>query len=68
MLLIGLAHDRIINLGKEYIRRGSITAGEYDDLYTYLYVPYRKGGGNGTAEKIMKEVAELPITAERSKQ
>ena len=63
-LLTGIAHDRIIFLGMSYINRGYITQDEYENLYTYLYEPYKKvtGGTNvGTAEKVMKEVDRLPI-------
>lgn len=60
-LLIGLAHDRIMHLGFSYIRRGYITKEEYDDLRIYLYEPYHEAGGNGSAEKIMKEVHDLPL-------
>ena len=59
-MLIGLGHDRIITLGLEYLEKGSITEDEYDNLYNYLYVPYKEMGGNGSAERIMKEVAKLP--------
>lgn len=57
----GLGHDRIISLGTEYIQRGSITKDEYENLHDYLYIPYQELGGNGTAEKVMKEVSNLPI-------
>ena len=40
---------------------GSITKDEYENLHDYLYLPYQELGGNGTAEKIMKEVSNLPI-------
>ena len=60
-LLIGIAHDRIIFLGMSYIQRGSITQEEYENLYKYLYIPYKKAGGNGSAERVMKEVDKLPI-------
>lgn len=59
-LLRGLAHDRILFLGTSYIHRGYVTKEEYDDLNSYLYEPYREAGGNGSAEKIMKEVYNLP--------
>lgn len=65
-LLLGLAHDRIVSIGQMYIGRGWITAEEYDDLYTYLYLPYKEEGGNGTAERIMKEVASLPVRKDRA--
>ena len=44
-MLIGLAHDRIIFLGMSYIDRGYVTKDEYENLYTYLYGPYKKLGG-----------------------
>ena len=60
-MLVGLAHDRILYLGMEYIERGWITQDEYENLYEYLYKPYEKMGGNGSAKKVMKEVDNLPI-------
>lgn len=60
-MLVGLGHDRIVELGMKYIRRGYITKDEYENLYDYLYKPYHEMGGNGSAERIMKEVDRLPI-------
>lgn len=60
-MLVGLAHDRIIFLGLQYIERGYITHDEYENLYDYLYTPYKQMGGNGSAEKIMNEVQKLPV-------
>lgn len=60
-MLLGLGHDRIMFLGMQYIERGCITQSEYENLYKYLYEPYRKMGGNGTAERLMKEVDKLEI-------
>lgn len=60
-LLIGIAHDRIVFLGMSYVQRGYITQDEYENLYTYLYEPYLKNGGNGSATRVMKEVDKLPI-------
>lgn len=60
-LLIGLAHDRIIHLGMSYVERGYITQDEYSNLHKYLYTPYKTLGGNGSAERIMREVDTLPI-------
>ena len=60
-MLIGLAHDRIIFLGMEYIERGWISQDEYENLHDYLYKPYEKLGGNGSAQKVMIEVNKLPI-------
>lgn len=60
-LLIGIAHDRIIFLGMSYVHRGFITQEEYENLHHYLYEPYKKAGGNGSAERVIKEVEKLPI-------
>ncbi len=64
-LLTGIAHDRIMFLGMQYIQRGEVTADEYANLRVYLYEPYAQAGGNGTAAKIMHEVDKLPIVKER---
>lgn len=61
-MLRGIGHDRIIWLGSSYIQRGSITKDEYENLHDYLWQPYRDLGGNGTAERVMKEIEKLPLT------
>ena len=63
-MLIGLGHDRIVYLGMKYIERGWITKDEYENLHDYLYSPYKTMGGNGSAERIMKEVEKLPIKSD----
>lgn len=60
-MLVGLAHDRIMCLGMRYIERGWISQDEYENLYEYLYKPYEKMGGNGSAKRVMTEVNKLPI-------
>lgn len=60
-MLIGLGHDRICWLGLQYIARGYIYADEYENLHDYLYLPYAKMGGNGSAKKIMDEVSRLEV-------
>jgi len=61
IMLIGLAHDRIIYLGMSYIERGWITNDEYENIHDYLYKPYEQMGGNGVAKRIMNELKKLPI-------
>ena len=58
-MLIGLGHDRIMHLGMHYIKQGWISSEEYENLSKYLFEPYRALGGNGSAERIMKEVDKL---------
>ncbi len=60
-MLKGLGHDRICYLGENYVKRGYITKDEYENLHDYLFIPYTELGGNGTAEKVMKEVEKLPL-------
>ena len=63
-MLVGLAHDRITHLGMAYLTRGYITQDEYENLNDYLYQPYEKMGGNGSAQRVMEEVRKLPIKRE----
>lgn len=63
-MLVGLAHDRIIHLGMVYVTREYITQDEYENLNDYLYQPYEKMGGNGSAKRVMEEVRKLPIKRE----
>lgn len=60
-MLKGLGHDRICYLGARYVEQGYITKADYENLHDYLFKPYKKLGGNGTAEKIMREVDKLPL-------
>lgn len=60
-MLAGLAHDRIVHLGMVYVDRGYITQDEYENLNDYLYAPYEKMGGNGSAKRVMEEVRRLPM-------
>lgn len=60
-MLIGLGHDRIMYLGMSYIERGWISKDEYENLHDYLYIPYVKLGGNGSAKKVMNDIEHLPI-------
>ena len=62
-MILGLGHDRIIYLCEQYIKRGYLSHDEYENLYEYLYKPYKNMGGNGTAERLMDEVKKLPVKA-----
>ena len=61
-LTMGLAYERLSEMGMRYQERGSITLDEYEDLRKYLYEPYKALGGNGSADRIMATVDQLPIT------
>jgi hypothetical protein len=60
-LVLGLAHDLMLRLATEYVRRGSLTRNEYDSFINILYKPYIEMGGNGLIEKAMVEIDSLPI-------
>lgn len=60
-MLRGLAHDRIMYLGMQYINKGWCTQDEYENLEIYLFEPYEKLGSNGSATKVMEEVRKLPL-------
>lgn len=60
-LLMGLAHNHIIENGIRAIERGWIYRDEYDDLMTYSFEPYKELGGNGMCHRVVKEVERLPI-------
>lgn len=60
-LLVGIAHNMILELGMTYIGRGWITRDEYENLNDYLYEPYSAAGGNGSAKRVMEEVRKLPL-------
>lgn len=67
-MLIGLAHDRIVYLGMEYVERGWILKDEYENLNDYLYKPYKALGGNGSAQRVMEEVDRLRILSKPPKE
>lgn len=60
-MLLGLGHDKIKFLCEQHIAQGYITSDDYEDLFKYLYKPYKEMGGNGTAERLMDEIKKLPI-------
>ncbi len=60
-MLMGLAHDRIVDLSKTYIKRGYVTTDEFENLHDYLFKPYEGLNGNGTAKHLVKQVEKLPI-------
>lgn len=51
--------------GGDRVRAGSVgnrrNTPDYENLYEYLYKPYEKLGGNGSAKRIMTEVDQLAI-------
>lgn len=60
-MILGIGYRSICELCSMYIKRGYLSRDEYSDLKKYLYDPYREMGGNGTCERLMKEIDTLPI-------
>lgn len=60
-MLRGLGHDRIMEMGMKYISRGYVLYSEYEDLYNYLFKPYERLGGNGSAKHLLDAVGALPM-------
>lgn len=60
-MILGLGHHQIKALCEKYIAQGWISSDDYEDLVKYLYDPYIKMGGNGTARKLVTDVEKLPI-------
>lgn len=61
--LLGLLHEKLAERASFYIARGAITRSEYEDLIKYVYEPYVGLGGNGTGEKLKREVDELRMVS-----
>lgn len=60
-LLLGLAFQSICDSCARYLKQGHISADEYKELNHYLFEPYQEMGGNGTAQRLIREVEKLPI-------
>ena len=63
-LILGLAFIQIIAKCEFYLQRGWIDTEEYKELNQYLFEPYQQMGGDGTAQRLIKEVEKLPIKKE----
>lgn len=60
-LLLGIAFKEIVESCQHYLQVGHISHEEYKELNHYLFEPYQAMGGNGTAERLIREVENLPI-------
>lgn len=62
--LMGLAHDKLVNLTDHYQTRGAITLKERATLEA-IYKPYHEGlGGNGDGEQGYKYAIQLPVVTD----
>lgn len=60
-LLMNLAYGKIVHVGMDHIDRGEISRDDLEELQRDLYVPYLELGGNGIAQRVMEDVAQLPL-------
>lgn len=60
-LLLAVARNQLVKQGREYLKRGYITMDEYEE-YEDNYKLYSDLGGNGLAQRIFKQVDDLPMT------
>lgn len=62
-LLVGIAHDRIHFLCSQYIKKGFMSADEFDSLKD-IAEPYLEMGGNGSGKRLYERCSkELEIRA-----
>ena len=59
--LRGLLYGELERRCSDYIKRGSISAGELNDLRKYYYEPYHALNGDGTIDRLMNRVEDLDI-------
>ena len=59
-ILMGIARRQILLDAEIHFARGYITPDDYNELNDYLYQPYKALGGNGSAERVMSQVKQLP--------
>lgn len=59
-LLLSVARSMLVDQGRKYLKRGYITMDEYDE-YEDHYKLYSSLGGNGLAQRVFKQVDNLPM-------
>lgn len=62
--LLGLAHDKLVYLTNQIIKRGAITPKEKANLKA-IYIPYKKMGGNGDGEEGFNVCMDLRVVSEQ---
>ena len=62
--LLGLAHDKLVYLTNQIIKRGAITVKEKANLKA-IYYPYKKMGGNGDGEEGFNVCMDLRVVSEQ---
>jgi len=62
--LLGLAHDKLVYLTNQIIKRGAITLKEKANLKA-IYIPYKNMGGNGDGEEGFNVCMGLRVVSEQ---
>lgn len=66
-LLIGIGYFTIQEECIRHLQAGYISREQYNDIYHHLYEPYQALGGNGTAQKMMVDLGNLPMVPRQTK-
>lgn len=61
MLLMKVTQHVLIMESHRLLEQGYMTSDEYRNITKGLYEPYKLLGGNGLAEKMLNDIAKLPI-------
>lgn len=61
MLLLRVTQHVLIMESHRLLEQGYMTSDEYRNITKGLYEPYKILGGNGLAEKMLNDIAKLPI-------
>ena len=61
-MLLGLGYAVLVHACNMKMKEGWIDPGELHEIDKYLFEPYKKLGGNGSAESMMKKISGLPNT------
>lgn len=64
-LLLKVAQHVLIMESHRLLEQGYMTSDEYKNITRGLYEPYKLLGGNGLAEKMLNDIAKLPIRSRK---
>ena len=61
-MLLGLGYAFLVHACSMKMKAGWVDPNELHEIDKYLYEPYKKLGGNGSAEMLMTKIKSLPNT------
>lgn len=65
ILLLRVAQHVLVMECHRLLEQGYMTSDEYKNITRGLYEPYKRLGGNGLAEKMLNDIAKLPIRSRK---